>query len=38
MSFDIQLERYEMNGRSAGTPDIFFPKANVLSIGANWTF
>ena len=38
MSFDIQLERYEMNGRSAGTPDILFPKANVLSIGANWTF
>ncbi|MDB4308537.1 DUF3570 domain-containing protein, partial [bacterium] len=38
LSFDLQLERYEMNGLSAGTPDIFFPKANVISVGANWTF
>ncbi|MEJ6635138.1 MAG: DUF3570 domain-containing protein [Akkermansiaceae bacterium] len=38
LSVDFQIERYEMSGRSAGTPDIFFPKANVISVGANWAF
>ena len=37
-SVDLQLERYETSGLSSGTPDILFPKANVFSIGANWTF
>lgn len=38
LSLDLQLERYEMSGRSAETPDIFFPSANVISVGANYTF
>ncbi|MDC0323446.1 DUF3570 domain-containing protein [Akkermansiaceae bacterium] len=38
LSFDLQLERYEMNGLSAGTPDIFFPKANVISVGQTGPF
>lgn len=38
LSLDLQLEHYEMNGRSALTPDIFFPSANVISLGANYTF
>ncbi|MDB4435858.1 DUF3570 domain-containing protein [Akkermansiaceae bacterium] len=38
LSLDLQLERYEMSGRSTLTPDIFFPSANVISIGANYTF
>ena len=38
LSLDLQLERYDTSGRSAGTPDIFFPSANIISVGANWTF
>ena len=35
---DLQLERYEMSGRDSDTPDIFFPSANVISVGLQWTF
>lgn len=38
LSLDLQFERYEMSGRSALTPEIFFPSANVISVGANYTF
>ena len=38
LTLDIQWEHYEMNGRSSGTPDIFFPTANVISVGAQWKF
>lgn len=38
LSLDLQLERYEMSGRLTETPGIFFPSANVISIGANYTF
>ena len=38
LTLDIQWERYEMDGRSSGTPDIFFPTANVISLGAQWRF
>lgn len=38
LSLDLQLERYDMSGRSDLTPDIFFPSANVISVGANYTF
>ncbi|MEN8695299.1 MAG: DUF3570 domain-containing protein [Akkermansiaceae bacterium] len=37
-SADLQLERYTMNGRTSLTPDIFFPSANVISLGATYTF
>ena len=38
LTLDLQLERYEMNGLDSSTPDIFFPSANVVSVGAQWTF
>ena len=38
LTLDLQLERYEMNGRDSETPDVFFPIANVVSIGAQWNF
>lgn len=38
LSIDLQLERYEMSGRDSSTPDIFFPTANVISLGLQWKF
>lgn len=38
LTIDLQLERYEMSGRDSTTPDIFFPSANVLSLGVQWKF
>jgi hypothetical protein len=38
VTIDLQLERYEMSGRNASTPDTFFPSANVISLGAQWEF
>ena len=38
LTIDLQLERYEMSGRDATTPDIFFPSANVISQGVQWEF
>ncbi len=38
LTLELQLERYEISGRNARTPDIFFPTANVISLGAQWTF
>ena len=38
LTIDLQLERYEMSGRDATTPDIFFPSANVISLGVQWEF
>ncbi len=38
LTLDLQWEHYEMDGRSSGTPDIFFPTANVVSLGAQWRF
>ncbi|MGJ8696702.1 MAG: DUF3570 domain-containing protein [Verrucomicrobiaceae bacterium] len=38
LAVDFKIERYEMFGRSAGTPDIFFPKANVITLGVNYEF
>jgi hypothetical protein len=38
LSIDLQLERYEMSGRDSATPDIFFPTANVVSLGLQWKF
>ena len=38
LTLNLQLERYEMTGRDSATPDIFFPSATVLSLGAQWSF
>ncbi len=38
ISIDLQLERYEMSGRDKSTPSIFFPSANVISLGLQWNF
>ncbi len=38
LTIDLQLERYEMSGRDSSTPDIFFPSANVVSLGLQWSF
>lgn len=38
VTLDLQYERYEMDGRDSGTPDEFFPSANVLSVGGQWRF
>ena len=38
LTLDLQLERYEMSGRDSATPDIFFPSATILSLGAQWSF
>ena len=38
ITIDFQLERYEMSGRDSTTPDIFFPSANVVSLGLQWEF
>lgn len=38
LTLDLQWEHYEMDGRGSGTPDIFFPTANVISVGAQWRF
>ena len=38
LTLDLQWEHYEMDGRGSGTPDIFFPTANVVSLGAQWSF
>lgn len=38
LTLDLQLERYEMTGRDSETPDIFFPSANVVSVGVQWNF
>ncbi|MEJ6719588.1 MAG: DUF3570 domain-containing protein [Akkermansiaceae bacterium] len=38
ITIDLQLERYEMSGRDSTTPDIFFPSANVVSLGLQWEF
>ncbi|MDA7891866.1 DUF3570 domain-containing protein [bacterium] len=38
LTIDLQLERYEMSGRDSATPDIFFPTANVVSVGLQWRF
>lgn len=38
LTLDLQYERYEMNGRDSGTPDEFFPNANVFSVGGQWRF
>ncbi len=38
VTLDLQVERYEMNGLGSGTPDEFFPTANVVSAGLQWRF
>jgi hypothetical protein len=38
LSIDLQIERYEMSGRDSSTPEIFFPTANVVSLGVQWKF
>lgn len=38
LTLDLQLERYEMNGLDPETPASFFPTANVVSVGAQWSF
>ncbi|MFT6498098.1 MAG: hypothetical protein ACJAT6_000222 [Akkermansiaceae bacterium] len=38
LTLDLQLERYEMNGLDSQTPSSFFPTANVVSVGAQWSF
>lgn len=38
LTLDFQWEHYDMDGRTSGTPDIFFPTANVFSVGAQWRF
>lgn len=38
LTLDLQLERYEMSGRDSSTPDVFFPSANVVSVGVQWKF
>jgi len=35
---DLQFERYEMSGRKSDTPSEFFPTANVVSLGVQWSF
>ncbi len=35
---DLQVERYEINGLDSDTPDSFFPTANVISAGIQWSF
>ncbi len=38
LAFELQYERYEMDGRNERTPDEFFPSANVFSAGVQWEF
>jgi len=38
LSADVAFERYEMRGRDGFTPQSAFARANVLNIGARWTF
>ena len=38
MALSLKFERYEMSGQSAETPDIFFPTAQVASVGVSLTF
>jgi hypothetical protein len=38
LTVDLQLERYEMSGLDARTPASFFPTANVISVGVQWSF
>jgi len=38
LTVDLQFERYEMSGRKSDTPSEFFPTANVVSLGVQWSF
>ena len=38
LALNFKFERYEMSGRSEGTPSIFFPTAQVFSAGVKLTF
>lgn len=38
LTFDLQIERYEMSGLDSRTPGNFFPTANVISAGVQWRF